>query len=382
MVEINIENPFHINANIDVNAFANKITGMPNGSRSDFTKGVVNHFTSLGYNVFVCHPNHMITGPYAKTHHEVRINLFSTIGFDVYVMARGRSVTATNCGDGGYDNWSFGGNCNVSDKTVRPFGQICLINFNGKSNNNITILYLPPIVLKSTIISNFIMKLIISVGKSSCSNITFINSTTISCFIGPLILNNTNQQLLQQQQYINVSINGKSGGNYFIIYSQNPNKVYYNNNSTENNNGSNNKINNGKNGSGDGSEHDKNDNGSIFKRKKWILPIVVIFGFIIVSSLIIYIIYKNKKSRFVLYFKNSFEDAKRNARIRRKEFKYRSQLKQFNKRIQEENQPEASSSSPTPQSPPSPQSPQSPPLQPLSPNQIGKLPDYSATPEN
>ncbi|KAN0051016.1 hypothetical protein ACTA71_006766 [Dictyostelium dimigraforme] len=142
-------------------------------------------------------------------------------------------------------------------------------------------------VLKSTMISNssiggFITIIgnefyneidNISVGKSSCSNIAFINSTTISCFIEPLILNNTNQQLLQQQKYINVSINGKSGGNYFIIYSQNPNKVD-NNNSTENNNRSNNKINNGKNGSDDGSEHDKNDNGSIFKRKKWILPIV------------------------------------------------------------------------------------------------------------
>ncbi|KAN0053252.1 hypothetical protein ACTA71_009701 [Dictyostelium dimigraforme] len=285
--------------------------------------------------------------------------------------------------------------CNI--ELEGPFDQICQINFNGKSNNNITISYLPPMVLKSTMISNssiggFITIIgnefyneidDISVGKSSCSNITFFNSTTISCFIEPLILNNTNQQLLQQQQYINVSINGKSGGNYFIIYSQNPNKVDYNNNSTENNNGSNNKINNGKNGSNNGSEHDKNDNGSIFKRKKWILPIVVIFGFIIVSSLIIYIIYKNKKSRFVLYFKNSFEDAKRNARIKRKEFKYRSELKQFNKRIQEENQPEASSSSPTPQSPPLPQSPPSPPpLQSLSPNQIGKLPDYSATPEN
>ncbi|KAN0038149.1 hypothetical protein ACTA71_000321 [Dictyostelium dimigraforme] len=104
MAEINIEGPFHINANIDVNAFVNQIQGMPNGSRSDFTKGVVNHFTSLGHNVFVCHPNHAVTGPYAKYHYEVRINIFSTIGFNVYVMSRGRNVTATNFGDGGYDN--------------------------------------------------------------------------------------------------------------------------------------------------------------------------------------------------------------------------------------------------------------------------------------
>ncbi|KAN0047753.1 hypothetical protein ACTA71_002138 [Dictyostelium dimigraforme] len=146
--------------------------------------------------------------------------------------------------------------CNI--ELGGPFDQICRINFNGKSNNNITISYLPPIVLKSTIISNssvggFITIIgnefyneieNISVGKSSCSNITFINSTTISCFIEPSILNN-NQQLLQQQ-YINVSINGKSGGDYFIFYSQN--------------NSGDNKINNGKNGLNDGSEHDQNDN--------------------------------------------------------------------------------------------------------------------------
>ncbi|KAN0029480.1 hypothetical protein ACTA71_007609 [Dictyostelium dimigraforme] len=95
---------------------------------------------------------------------------------------------------------------NTSDNTS-PFDQICQIDFNGKSNNNITISYSPPIVLKSTMISNssiggFITIIgnefyneidNISVCKSSCSNITFINST-ISCFIEPLVLNNSNQQ--------------------------------------------------------------------------------------------------------------------------------------------------------------------------------------------
>ncbi|KAK5579750.1 hypothetical protein RB653_009436 [Dictyostelium firmibasis] len=119
MAQINIENPFKVNANIDVNGFVNSIKGMPNGSRSSFTNGVVNHFSSLGYNVFVCHPNHTVTGPYAKYHFEIRNSLFSTIGFDVYVMARGRNVTATNFGDGGFDNWACGGVFDKSGQTVK-----------------------------------------------------------------------------------------------------------------------------------------------------------------------------------------------------------------------------------------------------------------------
>ncbi|EAL62179.1 hypothetical protein DDB_G0290637 [Dictyostelium discoideum AX4] len=118
MAEINIENPFHVNTKIDVNTFVNQIRGIPNGSRCDFTNSVVKHFSSLGYNVFVCHPNHAVTGPYAKLHCEFRNTKFSTIGYDVYIIARGRKVTATNFGDGGYDNWASGGHYNQAGKTI------------------------------------------------------------------------------------------------------------------------------------------------------------------------------------------------------------------------------------------------------------------------
>ncbi|KAM9948281.1 hypothetical protein ACTFIT_001631 [Dictyostelium discoideum] len=123
MAEINIENPFHVNTKIDVNTFVNQIRGIPNGSRCDFTNSVVKHFSSLGYNVFVCHPNHAVTGPYAKLHCEFRNTKFSTIGYDVYIIARGRKVTATNFGDGGYDNWASGGHYNQADKMIK------IINF-------------------------------------------------------------------------------------------------------------------------------------------------------------------------------------------------------------------------------------------------------------
>ncbi|KAM9994942.1 hypothetical protein ACTFIY_001139 [Dictyostelium cf. discoideum] len=112
MAEINIENPFHVNAKIDVNSFINQIRRIPNGSRCDFTNGVV------GYNVFICHPNHSVTGPYAKLHYKIRNTNFSTIGYDVYIMARGRKVTATIFGEGGYDNWASGGHYNQAGKTI------------------------------------------------------------------------------------------------------------------------------------------------------------------------------------------------------------------------------------------------------------------------
>ncbi|KAM9951918.1 hypothetical protein ACTFIT_002605 [Dictyostelium discoideum] len=103
-----------------------------------------------------------------------------------------------------------------------PFDQLCKIKFNGKDEeNNISISYYPPLVLNSTTISNssiggiitifgneFYNEIdLITVGKSKCLNSTFINSTSISCFVEPsnFIINQAKQQ--QQQQYVNITIN-------------------------------------------------------------------------------------------------------------------------------------------------------------------------------
>ncbi|EAL61713.1 hypothetical protein DDB_G0291458 [Dictyostelium discoideum AX4] len=118
----------------------------------------------------------------------------------------------------------------------------------GKDENyNISISYYPPLVLNSTKISNSSISGIITifgnefynqidlitVGKSKCLNSTFINSTSISCFVEPsnFIINQTEQQ---QQQYVNITINSKSGGNNLIIYSGNSNRIDENNKSNKN----------------------------------------------------------------------------------------------------------------------------------------------------
>ncbi|KAN0018312.1 hypothetical protein ACTFIU_010927 [Dictyostelium citrinum] len=140
-------------------------------------------------------------------------------------------------------------------KLEGPFDQICKIKFNGKEENyNNSISYYPPLVLNSTMISNSsvggIITIIgnefynqidsITVGKSKCLNTTFINSTSISCFLEPSTLN-INQTEHQQVQYVNVTINGKSGGNNLMVFIGNSIIIDQKNHSSEsyNNNGKN-----------------------------------------------------------------------------------------------------------------------------------------------
>ncbi|KAM9954546.1 hypothetical protein ACTFIW_003146 [Dictyostelium discoideum] len=261
-----------------------------------------------------------------------------------------------------------------------PFDQICQIKFNGeKQNKNITISYSPPIILNSTMISNssiggiitifgneFYNETIeISIGKRRCSDPTFINSTIISCIVEPLNGNNTLQE--QQQQYANVTINGKSGGNYLMIYIENPNKGDLGNQSSENNR--NNTIIDGSN-NGDG---DKNKN--VFERKKWLLPFIVVAGFITCCVLIALIIHLNGDKRTVVHMKNKFSNLIDGVQIRLKKIRHRSDLKTLGRLPHTAKDPaltteeqEASSSS----TPPAMRPPQTP----LSENQMGKLPDY------
>ncbi|KAM9956845.1 hypothetical protein ACTFIR_003580 [Dictyostelium discoideum] len=145
-------------------------------------------------------------------------------------------------------------NCSFINKTSiscdikleGPFDQLCKIKFNGKDEkNNISISYYPPLVLNSTTISNssiggiitffgneFYNQIdLITVGKSKCLNSTFINSTSISCFVEP---SNFNINQTEQQQYVNITINSKSGCNNLIIYSGNLNEKNENNKSNKN----------------------------------------------------------------------------------------------------------------------------------------------------
>ncbi|KAM9967657.1 hypothetical protein ACTFIW_001741 [Dictyostelium discoideum] len=262
-----------------------------------------------------------------------------------------------------------------------PYDETCLIKFNGKLNDNITISYHPPIVLNSTMISNssiggnitifgneFYNQIEeISIGKRNCLNATFINSTSISCFIEPVNGNNTKQQQ-QQQQYVKVTINGKSGGNYLMIYIEDPNKGNQGIQSSENNNSNGKNVINGSKGNGD----DKNK--SIFEKMKWLLPIAIIFGSIIIFGPIALIIYYNRKGRTIQILKNKFTSKMGGVKIKMKKIRYRSDLKALTLSAQNcsggsstltTEQLEASSSS-TPVPPP-------PPRHPLSENQIGKL---------
>ncbi|KAM9976543.1 hypothetical protein ACTFIR_010384 [Dictyostelium discoideum] len=188
-----------------------------------------------------------------------------------------------NCSFLNYDSIS----CDI--ELEGPYDQTCQITFNGKLNDNITISYHPPIVLNSTMISNLsiggnITIFEISIGKRNCLNATFINSTCISFFIEPLNGNNTKQQQ-QQQQY--------SGGNYLMIYIEDPNKGNQGNQSSEN------VINGSK-----GNDDDKNK--SIFEKMKWLLPIAIIFGSIVIFGPIAFIIYYNRKGRTIQILINKF----------------------------------------------------------------------------
>ncbi|KAM9989163.1 hypothetical protein ACTFIY_005201 [Dictyostelium cf. discoideum] len=228
-----------------------------------------------------------------------------------------------------------------------PFDQVCRIKFNGeKHNKNITISYYPPIVLNSTMISNssiggiitifgneFYNETIeISIGKRICSEPTFINSTSISCIIEPLNGNNT-----QQQQYAN----NNTGKNIF----------------DDSNNG------------------DVDENKGLFEKRKWILPLIIIVGFMIVCGLISLIFYKNRHKRTVKNMKNQFSNKVDEIQINLKKLRYKSDLKTLGRlpnnggiRTLTTEEQEASSSSTPP--------PVRPPQTPLSENQFGKLPEY------
>ncbi|KAM9978687.1 hypothetical protein ACTFIY_012449 [Dictyostelium cf. discoideum] len=182
-------------------------------------------------------------------------------------------------------------------------------------------------------------------------------------------LNGNDTKKQQQQQYANVTINGKSGGNYLMIYIEDPNTGNQGNQSSENNNNKNGKkvID----GSSNGNDED-DENKGIFKKMKWLLPIIIIVGCIIVFGLFAFIIYYNRKKRTIKHMKNKITSKIDQAKINMRKIRYKSDLKTLRglptgegPRTLTTEQLEASSSS-TPV-------PLLPPQTPLSENQIGKL---------
>ncbi|KAN0031014.1 hypothetical protein ACTA71_003986 [Dictyostelium dimigraforme] len=196
-----------------------------------------------------------------------------------------------------------------------PFYQLCKIKFNGNDENyNISISYYPPMVLNSTLISNssiggnitifgneFYNQIDqISIGNNSCSNSTFINSTSISCFGRPSNLNINQTEL----QYVNITINGKSGGKYLMVYIDNQIKVDPNNQSSDG------RSKNNDNNSKDLSKNDSSfDNRGIFERKGWLLPIIIISGVIVTTSVLMALYYLTRKNRHVVYYTNVIKGA-------------------------------------------------------------------------
>ncbi|EAL61741.1 transmembrane protein [Dictyostelium discoideum AX4] len=197
-----------------------------------------------------------------------------------------------------------------------PFDQLCKIKFNGKDENyNISISYYPPLVLNSTIISNssiggiitifgneFYNEIdLITVGKSKCLNSTFINSTSISCFVEPsnFNINQTKQQQQQQQQYVNITINGKSGGNNLNIYFDNSiievkNQSSESDKNNNNNNNSKNKIN----------DESKTDGRSLYEKyKKYFIATIIIGSLALIIVAFKIILYFNRKNGTVVYWK-------------------------------------------------------------------------------
>ncbi|KAF9900322.1 hypothetical protein EC991_007477 [Linnemannia zychae] len=86
-----------------------------------FTEGVLKHLMAYfghTYNIAIIHSPHVIDGERIHRHHEKPNGSFTTKGYDVYLMPRGRRAVLTNLGDGGFINWRFSGDFNRDGQTV------------------------------------------------------------------------------------------------------------------------------------------------------------------------------------------------------------------------------------------------------------------------
>ncbi|EAL70005.1 immunoglobulin E-set domain-containing protein [Dictyostelium discoideum AX4] len=178
-----------------------------------------------------------------------------------------------------------------------PNDQYLEVVFNNK-HENISIKFYPPLVLNTTISKSTGLVIItgnefykqidyISIGYYNCSNISFINSSCITC----LVEQQTNL-IIDKLLFVNVIINGKSGGKELTIY--NHDLLFSNNN---NNNYNNNSIG----GENNNSKISKNVQKGFIEKNGWVIAIIVI-GVILVVGLVLNIKFKlySKTSRILL----------------------------------------------------------------------------------
>ncbi|KAN0003361.1 hypothetical protein ACTFIZ_009525 [Dictyostelium cf. discoideum] len=161
--------------------------------------------------------------------------------------------------------------------------------FNNK-HGNISINFYPPLISNCTISKSTGLLIItgnefykqinnISIGDYNCSNISFINSSYITC----LVEQQTNL-IIDKLLFVNVIINGKSGGKELTIYNHD--------------------LINSKNNIGIGGENfqaSKNVKKGFIEKNGWVIAIIVI-GVILVVGLVLNIKFKlySKTSRILL----------------------------------------------------------------------------------
>ncbi|KAJ3361150.1 hypothetical protein GGF32_007705 [Allomyces javanicus] len=106
-----------MSANSDLNTFIQNWSGK-SCKRDDFVKEALNHLSDLGYNVFICHPDHRCNGHDACGRVVILANDFYglPVPFNIYI-ARG-AMKAKNRGDGGWINWGMSGDFDRNGKTV------------------------------------------------------------------------------------------------------------------------------------------------------------------------------------------------------------------------------------------------------------------------
>jgi hypothetical protein len=97
--------------------------------RESFTQNSVSQASAKypNYNWIICHSPYSVAfngvegTDYGYTHHELKVSLGRTIGYDLYWASSG---TFNRFGDGGYINWAYDGNVVLSSGGSVTFGTL------------------------------------------------------------------------------------------------------------------------------------------------------------------------------------------------------------------------------------------------------------------
>ncbi|KAN0035274.1 hypothetical protein ACTA71_004536 [Dictyostelium dimigraforme] len=139
------------------------------------------------------------------------------------------SIASINC------NGTLYPTCSLTDyktlscgvQLIGPYDQTCQLTFLNRSNIPVFVSFQQPLPLSSNSLNLNGGQLVIfgdcfypqiqdiQIGPTQCTNYIFISSSAISCDLP----STTNQDLLNQVMFINITIAGKSGGGYAFTYS-------------------------------------------------------------------------------------------------------------------------------------------------------------------